>query len=127
VQGIEVDGGGVVLNIGVVLAGEDVAGTAHVGRQLVDLLDTLDDGPDDVWIAQIAEDELVGGRGGEIVRLEIDGANPVVFGFETFNEVAADEATGSIDENAFHGFHKCPKMGLGSFGVLWYFRGTSPR
>ena len=51
-----------------------------------------------MWIAEVAEDELVGGRSGEIVRPEIDGANPVSFGFEAFDEVAADEATAAIDK-----------------------------
>lgn len=32
------------------------------------------------------------------MRLEIDGANPVSFGFEAFDEVAADEATDAIDK-----------------------------
>ena len=48
--------------------------------------------------------------------LEVDGADPEAFCFESFDEVAADEATGAVDEDAGHR-EKCPKMGLGSFGM----------
>ena len=35
--------------------------------------------------------------------LEVDGADPEAFCFESLQEVAADEATGAMDENALHG------------------------
>ena len=40
---VEVDGGRVVHDVGVVLAGEDVAGAAHVGRELIDLVEAAVD------------------------------------------------------------------------------------
>ena len=43
VQHVQIDRGGVVHDVGVVLAGEDVAGAAHVGRELIDLVEAAVD------------------------------------------------------------------------------------
>ena len=61
-QRIEVDGGGVVHDIGIVLSGKDVSGPAHVGGKLVDLIDPIHHIRYQPLIAQVSHDELIGWR-----------------------------------------------------------------
>src|ERR1039458_4803580 len=107
-QAVQVDGGGVMHDGGIVLPGEDISGPAHIGCKLVDFVDSLDHLADGGLVAQVADDEFVSRGRGEVVRLEIDGANPIAFGFEAFDKVAADEAAGAVDQHfrhsSVHGF-----------------------
>ena len=61
VEHVQIDRGRVVHDVGVVLAGEDVAGAAHVGGELIDLVEApIDDGATERLVAQIADDEIIG-------------------------------------------------------------------
>ena len=105
---------------GVVLTGEDVAGAAHVSGELIDFVDVLDHGASEILVAQIAENELVGVCGAVFMLFDIDATDPKAFGFESFDEVAADEATGAVHENSFgHVF--------GGFGNVWETHGAVAR
>ena len=95
-------------HVGVVQSGKDVAGAAHVGGELIDFVDAIDDIGNEVWIAQVAYNELVGRRGGKVMNLEVDGANPVPFRFQTLDQVSADEPTGTVDEDSLHS-HSLPQ------------------
>ena len=54
IQHVQIDGGGVVHDIGVVYAYEYKACTTHVSRKLVDLVEFLvNRTPADVWVAQV--------------------------------------------------------------------------
>ena len=69
IQHIEVDRGGVVHDVGVMLAGENIAGAAHVGGKLIDLVKTaIDHMPHEIRIAQVADHEVVGLRLRVLVR-----------------------------------------------------------
>ncbi len=50
-------------DIGIVLTREDVAGSAHIGGELVDLIDPFDGIGHDLLIAEVADDELISGEG----------------------------------------------------------------
>jgi hypothetical protein len=56
---VQVDGCRVVHYRGVVLAGEDVPGSAHIGCQLIDFVYALDYLADYGRVAQVADDEFV--------------------------------------------------------------------
>jgi hypothetical protein len=50
-------------DVGVMFASENIAGAAHVGRKLINLIETrIHDGSAKILIAKIADDEVVGFR-----------------------------------------------------------------
>jgi hypothetical protein len=87
------------------LAGEDVPRAAHVGGELIDFVDILDDGAGENLVAQVTEDEFVGVSRTVLMLFDVDATNSEAFRFQTFYEVAADKATSAIHENAF--CHSC--------------------
>lgn len=73
-------------DIGVVLAGEDKAGSAHVGRELVDLVEGAIHHPAaEIHVAQIAKHEIVRGRFFELGQLQVHAAHPEALNFESPN------------------------------------------
>jgi len=98
-QHVQVDQRRIVHDVGVVLAGEHEAGAAHVRRELVDLVETpVHNRTADDWIAQVADDEVVGLRLGVGRELEVDAAHPATFALEPLHHVAADEPACAKDE-----------------------------
>jgi len=93
-----------------VLTGEDIPGAAHVSSELINLVDVLDDGAREVLIAQVADDELVGGRIGVFVSFEVHRSDPKVLSFEAFNQVAADKAAGAVNKDVFCHIVKVAQM-----------------
>ena len=90
---VQIDGGRVVHDVGVVFAGEDIARPAHVGGQLIDLVEAaVGDLAADGLIAQIADEEIVGLGLGEFGKLEIDAANPEPLALQALDQMAADES-----------------------------------
>ena len=86
-------------DVGVVLAGEDVAGAAHVGGELVDLVEApIDDGVAESGVAQVADDEVVGLGLGELGEFQVHAADPEAFMLEAAHQVAADEASRAADQ-----------------------------
>jgi hypothetical protein len=87
-----------VHDIGVVIAGEDVAGSSHVRCQLVDFIKSaIYDRLANMRIAQIPQDELVCGGRGMLVILDVYPPDPVAASFEILDKMATDEASGSAD------------------------------
>src|SRR4051812_44501173 len=95
-EGVQIDRRGVVHDGGVVLTGEDVAGPAHVRGELIDVVDAAHDLRYDGGIPEVRLDELVNGGCRELVLLHVDASDPMPFGPEPPNQVAADEPTGAI-------------------------------
>jgi uncharacterized protein (DUF362 family) len=80
-------------DVGVVLAGEDIAGAAHVGRQLVHLGELTVDHPADAFrVAQVLHHEVVGLRLGERIELQVDAADPEAFALEALDQVSTDKS-----------------------------------
>jgi len=67
-------------HVGIMQSGEDVA-ARHVGSKLVDLFDTVDHIDHQGLIAQVADDEFVGGRSRILMKLEVYGTDPIAFAF----------------------------------------------
>src|SRR5882724_5099123 len=106
VEHVEIDRRRIVHDVGIVQTGEDVARTAHVGGELVNLVETaVDDIAAEALVAQIADDEVVRRRLGEFRELEIDAAYPEAFMLQALDEMAADKTSGTADK---HGFHDAP-------------------
>jgi hypothetical protein len=55
-----------------------------------------------VGLAEDDEEKLVGSGLGELVVLNVDGADTAALTLEFLDEVAADEAAGTADEGGFH-------------------------
>ena len=86
---------------GIVLASENVTGPAHIGGQLVYFFYTRHRFLCNILVAEVANYKFVRWRGTVFVVFQIYSTHPIAFCFESFHEVAADEATGSCDKNAF--------------------------
>src|SRR5690606_781430 len=100
---VQIDLRGVVHHVRVVLAGENVAGAAHVGGQLIDLVEAAVDGlPADIPVAEVADDEIVGFRLGEARVLQIHTADPETLPAQPSHNVGADEAAGSQNKGSLH-------------------------
>jgi hypothetical protein len=86
----------------VVLACEDITSAAHVGGQLIYLIDPFHNLLDDARIPKISHDEFVRGRRGVLVPFEIDGAHPVALVFQPPHQMTADKSPGPVHENLLH-------------------------
>ena len=84
------------------LAGEDVAGAAHVGGELVDLVDPLD-GRRAQGSGSRRSPTMNSSAGASEYswRLRSTAAHPEAFGLESLDQMAADETTGAVNQNAF--------------------------
>ena len=59
-------------HIGVVLAGEDIAGPSHVGGELINFVKaTIDDMFHEVLVAKVADDKVIGLGLAEAGKLEV--------------------------------------------------------
>jgi hypothetical protein len=86
----------------VVVSSENVSGSAHIGRELIDLIDTGYDIAHHILVAQICHDEFVRGRLGEFVPFLINAANPVSLGLEPFHEMSSNETARTGYECSVH-------------------------
>jgi len=101
--------GAPLVGIGVVLAGEDVAGAAHVGSQLINFIESLvDRAADVVGVTQIGDDEIIGLGFGVLIELQVDSAHPEAFPLQSFDQMAADKAAGAGDKNPGFTLHYEP-------------------
>ena len=90
-------------HVGVVLAGEDIAGAAHVGGELIDLIElAVDDGRADILLAQVADDEIVGFGLGEFRIFQIDAADPEAFTLQPLDQMAGDKTASAANQCLFH-------------------------
>jgi hypothetical protein len=70
---------------------------------LIDFIKSaVHDGATKSLIPQVAYDEIVGVGLGELMKFQIDPANPKSVLLESLHEMATDESTGSADQRAFH-------------------------
>src|SRR3954453_3924343 len=82
----------------VMLSGKDVTGPAHVRRELIDLINSVDDFANHGLISQIRDDELVRDRSAVFMRFDIDAANPKAFPFKSLYKMATNESAGATDK-----------------------------
>ena len=76
------------------MIGRDVTDAAHVGREVVDLIDAAAGGQQAVFnLAQVENFHLVGGAGFVLRHLDVGAAHPVAVLLQTFNQVVADESS----------------------------------
>jgi hypothetical protein len=90
---------------GVVFAGKDIPGTAHIRRQLVDFIDPRNGGFHQIGVAKIAHDKLVRRRFGVLVAFDVYRPDPISFGLQPSYEMASDEAAGAIHQDSFQVFY----------------------
>src|SRR5256885_12635550 len=103
---MEIDRRRVVHHVGVVLAGEDIARAAHVGRQLVHLIEVaIDDLAAKALLAQVAQHEFVRGGGRKFRQLQVYATDKVAFAFQPAREMRADEPAGAKYESSTHARH----------------------
>jgi hypothetical protein len=82
-----------------VFTGEDVAGSAHVGCELIDFVKAaVDHLSYEVGITQVADHEVIGLGLAETREFEIGTSDPKAFPLEPPYKVVTDEATGPADQ-----------------------------
>jgi hypothetical protein len=92
-----------VHHVGVVLAGEDVPCPAHVGSQLVQLVEiTVYRSLDDRWVAKISNDEVVRARFAEFRALQINTSHPEALSPQPGNQMTTDKAARSKNQCLSH-------------------------
>src|SRR6266516_4702376 len=85
--------------MGVVFAGEDIAGSAHVGCELIDCVEApVDHLSYEVRITQVADHEIIGFCLAETREFEISTSDPKALPLEPPDKVVTNEATGSADQ-----------------------------
>src|SRR5262249_43935509 len=81
----------------------DIAGAAHVGRELIDLVETaVHHAIADAEVAQVADHEVVSVGRRELRILEVGAAHEHSLALEAAHEMASDEPTRSTDQCRFH-------------------------
>ena len=86
-------------DFGVMIAGEDITGAAHIGGELIhEIKRAVDYRGADLLVPEITYDEFICGSLRKLGILEVDPAHPASFGPEPSHEMAPDEATGTADE-----------------------------
>ena len=96
---VEIDARRIVHHVGIVFAGEDVAGAAHIGRQLIDFVEpAVDHVAHEIWIAKIADHEIISLGLAEAWKFQIDASDPEALPFEPPHQVVTDEATCPADQ-----------------------------
>ena len=85
------------------LAGEDEAGTAHVGSELIHLIEApIDDGAAEIRIAQVANYEIVRRGGGEVGEFQVGATDPEPVGLQPLHQVTSDETPSAADQRTQH-------------------------
>src|SRR5580692_5249656 len=96
IEYVEIDRTRIVHNIGVVLASEDEPGAAHVGGELIHLVEAaIDGGPAKIRIPQVADHEVIGLGFGIFMAFQVHTPNPKPLRFKAFHEMPADKTAGS--------------------------------
>ena len=86
-------------HVGVVLAGEDIAGPSHVGGELINFVKApIDHVFHKVLVAKIADDKIIRLGLAEARELEVGAAHPEAFSLQTPHEMMTDEAAGPAHE-----------------------------
>src|SRR6476619_6301087 len=87
------------------LAGEDVAGPAHVGGALVDLVEpAIDDIATIGRLAQIRDNEVVGLGFSVFRKLQIHAAHPKALTLQALHEVRSNKPSRTANQSALHDY-----------------------
>jgi hypothetical protein len=106
IQHVEIDHRGVVQDVGIVVAGEHEPRSAHVGGQLVDLVEvSVDHVAAHRRVREIANDEIVGLGFAVRIALAIHAANPELFALQTLHQMPPDEAAGTAHQRRLQTRH----------------------
>jgi len=83
INDIDVDRRRIMHNRSVILSGENITSTAHVGRELINFIKTpVDHLTAETRITQVTDNKIIGLWLGEFIIFEIDTANPETFPLE---------------------------------------------
>ena len=64
-------------HVGVMLAGKNIAGAAHIGGELIDFVEAaVDDSAAKALISQIADHEIIGFSLGKFLKFQVHAAHP---------------------------------------------------
>ena len=97
---VRIDEDVVAADVGMI--GGDVANAAHVGREVVNLVDAAARGQQaHVLLAQVRDLEFVGSAGFVFRILDVDSANPVAFLLKTTHQMMTDKSTRSSYQDSF--------------------------
>ena len=90
-------------DIGVMFAGEDIAGPAHIGSELVNLVKApIVNRPDHVLFAQIADHEFIRRACAEFGVLEIDPADEKALMLESLDQMTSDKSASAENQGSLH-------------------------
>jgi hypothetical protein len=108
-----------VHDLGVMFAGEYIAGAAHVRRKLIHLIEaTIDKLAAYELFPQIADGEIIRISLGERIEFEIDSTDPEAFAFQAFHQVATNETARTQNQSCLSGYHVFS-------AVSWYLEAPS--
>ncbi len=90
-------------DVGVMIAGEDVAGAAHVRGQLIDFVKAAVHRRAAIdRIAQVGGNEIVGFGRRKIREFQVNGADPETFAFQPLDQVRTDKPTATANQRRLH-------------------------
>jgi hypothetical protein len=102
VKNIKIDACRVVHYVSVMFTGEDVTGSTHVGRELIDFAKAaVDHMLYEVRITKVADHKVIGLGFAEPWELEIGASHPKAFALEPLYKMVTDEATGPAYQRSF--------------------------
>src|SRR3974390_3496476 len=103
IQDVQIDRSGIVHNMRIVLAGENITGSAHVSCKLIDFVKpAIDDGAAIANFTKVGDNKIVC-EGRAVFRIfEIGPANPVSFLLEPRDEMVADKAASPTHQSTLH-------------------------
>jgi hypothetical protein len=82
---------------------KDEPGAAHVGGELVDLVEpAIDHLPAEIRVTQVADDEIVGFGFDILMALEVDPAHPEPVRLEPLHQVPPDKAARTTHQRRSH-------------------------
>jgi len=93
-----------VHHIGIVFAREDIAGPAHIGGKLINLVKpAVNDMVYEVLVAKVPDNEVIGVSLAKPRKFQVSTPHPKSFPLQTPNEVMTDEPARPADECYFPG------------------------
>src|SRR5271170_3301660 len=103
VENVEIDRRRIVHDVGVILAGENKSGAAHIGSELIDLIEPLIDYlTAKISVAQIADRQVVCFALRIFTEFQIDAAYPKAVLLQPLDQVPADEAPGPTHQRCLY-------------------------
>src|SRR5262249_5477069 len=94
---VQVDAGGIMHYVRIVIAGEDVSCSTHICGKLINIFDGIDSLTCDVWIAEVGWQDLVPCCLRELGIFEVDARYPEPFICQTPGKMTADKAASTTN------------------------------